>query len=297
MDIQNFFSTVIGSAGPPQRTAFFECRMDLSTLGAEITSDMMDVLPVLQQGLVCSSVTLPSREFETTDITIYGVEEKYPILSTFVDLSCEFLTPLFPNSGQWRNSIAAAFHHWQDAIQPISSVDRSGNRLGAGEMVPSVEGLNFKFPDTYRLHQGFTIFQYTPLPSPPRQDKKGQNVSDNNAPPYPPRDYPNAPVFREQTGVIEAASPPTLAYHFFNVYPVRVESSQLDWADSDQFQRVRVSFAYTHWTTTRTRRPAAPPPPPPQLTAPVILDPANLVPPGTPLYRYRALPEPVKDTE
>ena len=271
MDIEKFYSTVIGSTQPPQRTAFFTCQIDLSPSiqtgivpnplsgygfpSEEVSWDMKQAIPLLQQGLVCSSVTLPSREFQTTDLTIYGVEEKYPILSTFVDLTCEFLTPLVPSGGNSsRNVVAATFHHWQDIVQPMASV-KDGFRSNGRENVPAIENLNFKFPDTYRVPQGVTIAQYTNAPKFSQSTGKMEFLSQS--------DLEIAAILRKTNPQLNLPvtyniadsvfGPPTLVYHFYNVYPVRVDSSQLDWSDVDQFQRVRVSFAYTHWTTTRTR--------------------------------------------
>lgn len=271
MDIQNFFSTVIGSAGPPQRTSFFTCQIDLSPSvrtglfntpltgygfpAEEVSWDMTQAIPLLQQGLVCSNVTLPSREFETTDLTIYGVEEKYPIFSTFVDLNCEFYTPLVSSGGNSsRNVVAATFHHWQDIVQPMASV-KDGFRSNGRENVPAIENLNFKFPDTYRVPQGVTIAQYTPNPTFLKSTGLSQFLSgsDLDIASVLAKINPDANIPVTYNIVDSVFGPPTLVYHFYNVYPVRVDSSQLDWADSDQFQRVRVSFAYTHWTTTRTR--------------------------------------------
>lgn len=224
MDIEKFYSTVIGSTINPQRTAFFLMKMDLSPLNVlrsplnvDYTDDMRDANQLLQQGLVCSNVQLPSREFQTSDLTIYGVEEKYPILSTFVDFACEFYTPLRPHRNGYRNKVSAAFHHWQDAIQPLQQSSRD---LVYIESPPEITGLNFKFPDAYRLAQGVRVEQYSSI---------GPSATGISA-----RD-----IFTKE---------PTLVYYFYNVYPIRVDSSTLDWADVDQFERVRVSFAFTHWT-------------------------------------------------
>jgi hypothetical protein len=250
MDIQRFISNGIGPSTPIQRTSFFTCQIDLSPFllswGPEYTKDMSAVQSVLQQGLVCANVTLPSREFQTTDLNIYGVEEKYPILSTFTDLSCEFLTPLSRNAGRWRNSIAASFHHWQDFIQGTTPTTSSPYIETEGESVPEIRNLNFKFPDSYRLKTGFTIAQYAPQSgtapggqnASPRVDQFASSASSDT-------------TFRADVRAAAYPFTPTLVYHFYNVYPVRVESSALDWSDSDQMQRVRVSFAYTHWTTNK----------------------------------------------
>jgi hypothetical protein len=247
MDIQRFISNGIGPSTPIQRTSFFTCQIDLSPFllswGPEYTKDMSAVQSVLQQGLVCANVTLPSREFQTTDLNIYGVEEKYPILSTFTDLSCEFLTPLSRNAGRWRNSIAASFHHWQDFIQGTTPTTGSPYIGTEGESVPEIRNLNFKFPDSYRLKTGFTIAQYAP--------QSGTSPGGQDTTPRYNQSASSDTLFRAETTATVYPFTPTLVYHFYNVYPVRVESSALEWSDSDQMQRVRVSFAYTHWTTNR----------------------------------------------
>jgi hypothetical protein len=258
MDIQKFISNGVGPSSPIQRTSFFTCQIDMSQFrplwGNEYTQDIDATQSVLQQGLICTGVSLPSREFQTTDINIYGVEEKYPILSTFVDLNCEFLTPLFRHNGTWRNSIAATFHHWQDAMQPMTTVAPFGERSFESESIPEITNLNFKFPNTYRLSMGFTIAQYTPQQQPDLTsasssqslNRISSSLKDIAGPIYR-ADVP--PTFRSETVGSSTPYVPTIVYHFYNVYPVSVQSTQLDWSDSDQIQRLRVSFAYTHWTT------------------------------------------------
>jgi len=252
MDIEKFYSTVIGSTINPQRTAFFLMKMDLSPLNVlrsplnvDYTDDMRDANQLLQQGLVCSNVQLPSREFQTSDLTIYGVEEKYPILSTFVDFTCEFYTPLRPHRNGYRNKVSAALHHWQDAIQPLQQSSRD---LAYIESPPEITGLNFKFPDAYRLAQGVRVEQYS------SSESTMSEVETLSVDPGTDTSNRRRRIFRTAISAGDIfKKQPTLVYYFYNVYPIRVDSSALDWSDVDQFERVRVSFAFTHWTVKKIR--------------------------------------------
>lgn len=237
-NLEQFFTQL--KTTPLQRTSYFTCAMDLSGIINSISLPATDSFPtftagtsagadflkfsydassvnnLLREGVMCSAVSLPSRQLETADMTIYGVEEKYPIFSTYTDLNCEFMLPLLTEgSTTMRNAIAATFHHWQDYIHQTT-----GN-ASSYQTITAPERLDFRFPDNYRLTQGCTITQYSPIESSSSPSSTTQPMT------------------------------PTIQYQFFNVYPVRVESTQLSWGDMDDVMRLRVSFAYTHWTTNR----------------------------------------------
>jgi len=139
-------------------------------------------------------------------------------------------------------------------MQPMTTVAPFGERSFESESIPEITNLNFKFPNTYRLSMGFTIAQYTPQQQPDLTsasssqslNRISSSLKDIAGPIYR-ADVP--PTFRSETVGSSTPYVPTIVYHFYNVYPVSVQSTQLDWSDSDQIQRLRVSFAYTHWTT------------------------------------------------
>jgi hypothetical protein len=94
----------------------------------------------LARGLVCESTSLPSRSFEEISQTMYGLSEKYPVHTTYLNHSCTFLLPLLQND----NPIVRFFNFWQNFVQ---------NAFNGPE-----SGLNFQFPDTYRGQMYLTMY-------------------------------------------------------------------------------------------------------------------------------------------
>ena len=74
------------------------------------------------------------------------------------------------------------------------------------------------FPETYRLAQGMRLELFT------GHDRR-QHVSEAEAAPK---------------GI-------TTAFEYFDVYPVTVSGTTVDWITVDEMMEVAVSFSYTHW--------------------------------------------------
>ena len=85
----------------------------------------------LGRGLAVEAARLPSRAFETVDLSMYGLTERFPTHSEYTSLDCVFLMPFVGND----NGVPKFFNYWQNYIQ--------NNQFGPQS------GLNFQFPSTY----------------------------------------------------------------------------------------------------------------------------------------------------
>jgi len=221
-----------------QRSSQFRCRIPVGLIGQRLDTNLAYRYPIaaqlLEKGLLCQQTRTPSRQFETTPLSIYGYEEKFPIFTTFTDMECSFLLPMTQDiTGQNTSlEIVELFHAWQNLIQPIASRDPNTNTTVRGDMVLS-------FPEEYRLKDGMTLEQFDPYNS---KRNTGQVAI-------------NASIGRIQGRVAfgdaapDTESNPTMVYRFRNVYPITVESSQVSWASIDEYQTLTVTFAYSYWTS------------------------------------------------
>jgi hypothetical protein len=197
-------STFLGSfPGGFQRTNRFLCKLDVSQIsGANPTGDgtlqalYPEAIVLLRQGLLCSTISLPNRTFESTELDIYGYQQKYPVGVQYGDMECTFMAPLVRNV----NVVHQFFTAWHFFIQN-HSVRRSGD-------------LVLRFPDEYRVKDGMTIELI--------------DTSKNGLPSY--ADYWITNKIR-----------------LYNVYPMNVNSSQLDWGAQDELMSVPITFSYTSW--------------------------------------------------
>ena len=94
----------------------------------------------LARGLVCEATRMPDRSFETSEQTMYGITESYPVHTTYTNLSCTFLMPLVSND----NAVPRFFNYWFNSIQ---------NGFEGPE-----SGYNFTFPDDYRGQMLLTTY-------------------------------------------------------------------------------------------------------------------------------------------
>lgn len=214
-DLQQFLGALQLHSNGLQRATLFRCLLDVGSIigptGRVLSAVYPNAYDVLRRGLVCESTRTPTRTFETTALSIYGYEEKYPVFTTYTDLECTFLTPLFTSSlfagnGELRNEVYDLFVAWQSLIQNPTDVQVNGSaQITNGSM-------NLSFPDTYRLKDGMVL------------ETIGPNTDDN--------------------------ARPTSTFRFFNVYPITVESAAVSWMNNDEIMRVSVTFAYSYWSST-----------------------------------------------
>ena len=192
-------------------------------------------------------------------MTIYGLEEKYPVFTTYTDHDCRFLAPLVERNGKQHNDVANIFHEWQDAIQDANVPHRGTQRL-VGDVVTTNNptSKNQQFPDEYRLTEGMVLDQFSAWNEKKRGGILGVNINaQGNVRDGIRRfnqisrwfDGPQIPVSlrREWGNRDETESDPTLSYKFFNVYPVLVQSNAVSWLGDAELQRITVSFVYSYW--------------------------------------------------
>ena len=251
-NIQNFLSKVADPNGF-QRTTQFRCQIPVANIGGgvgigrELNAHYPEACKWLAEGMICEQTRTPSRAFETTTLGIYGLEEKYPVFTTYTDHECTFMTPLVERNGRLYNDVAAVFHEWQNVVQRrtlFGGVDA---------------GMVLRFPDEYRLQEGMRLEQFSTYNPKRRGDILGVNVNaqgnvrdiigDVNRVsrwfdgPQIPTSWTNRTWNPD-----EEDSKPSLSYEFFNIFPQVVESAPVAWLGDADYQRVTVSFTYSYWS-------------------------------------------------
>ena len=210
-DINNFLSRVL--ANGVQRTNRYRCILDLGQF-TDFTV-YPAVRQLLREGLLCRTTMTPSRSLETTTVDLSaGYEEKYAISTSYTDIDCTFLCPLING----KTEVLSLFHAWQNRIQ-----NRGRLNEDSADMV-------LAFPNTYRLTQGMTLELLS-------QDSGREEIGAPN--------NPNSTA-TFNAGVIN--QPATSAsFQYFNVYPISVAGTTVDWSSMDEMMEVSVTFSFTHW--------------------------------------------------
>ena len=211
-DINNFLSRVL--ANGVQRTNRYRCTLDLGQF-TDFT-----VYPAVQQllreGLLCRTTMTPTRSLETTTVDLSaGYEEKYAISTSYTDIDCTFLSPLIDG----KNQVLSLFHAWQNRIQ-------NRGRLNEGDSADMV----LAFPNTYRLTQGMRLELLS-------QDEGREEIAAPN--------NPNSTA--TFTGGVINQPATSASFQYFNVYPISVAGTTVDWSSMDEMMEVSVTFSFTHW--------------------------------------------------
>ena len=211
-DINTFLSRVL--ANGVQRTNRYRCILDLGQF-TDFT-----VYPAVQQllreGLLCRTTMTPTRSLETTTVDLSaGYEEKYAISTSYTDIDCTFLSPLIDG----KNQVLSLFHAWQNRIQ-------NRGRLNEGDSADMV----LAFPNTYRLTQGMRLELLS-------QDEVREEIAAPN--------NPNSTA--TFTGGVINQPATSASFQYFNVYPISVAGTTVDWSSMDEMMEVSVTFSFTHW--------------------------------------------------
>jgi hypothetical protein len=229
-DINAFLGRVMH--GGFQRTNQYRCKLDFTNFGN--FAGLSKAAQLLREGLLCRTTTTPSRTFETTTVNLAGgYEETYAVGTTYNNFDCTFLCPLIDGT----NQVLSLFHAWQNLIQPRGKVGEDANMVLA-------------FPKTYRLEQGLRLELFTGHDR--RQyvsEAEAANVSlDQLGRNIPGISAENLAIMREGTAR-QLVNPKgiTTAFEYFDVYPVTVSGTTVDWITVDEMMEVAVSFSYTHW--------------------------------------------------
>ena len=197
-----------------QRTNRYRCRLDLTQFGNFAGVPLAEEL--LREGLLCRTMITPTRTLETTNVDFAGgYEEKYAVGTTYNDLDCTFLCPLINGT----NQVLTLFHAWQNLIQNRGKVGEDANMV-------------LTFPNEYRLEQGMRLELFSGQAT--HAAVGGWTVGGGN-----PRNF-MGPVRDTRPGI-------TTAFDYFDVYPVTVSGTTVDWLTLDEMMEVAVNFSYTHW--------------------------------------------------
>ena len=106
------------------------------------------------------------------------------------------------------NPVLTLFHAWQDLIQNRGKVGEEGNMV-------------LSFPNEYRLEQGMRLELFS-----------GQADRETRMTHGSPHDI--GPEI-------------TTAFEYFDIYPVTVSGTTVDWLTIDEMMEVAVNFSYTQW--------------------------------------------------
>ena len=251
-DIQAFLGRVL--SGGLQRTNRYRCRLDLSGLfgdqdpieggqigptafatGVEGRPAMMPAIELLREGLICRTAVTPSRTLETTSVNLAGgYDEEYAVGTTYNNLSCTFLCPLIDGT----NPVLTVFHTWQNLIQNRGKVNE------AADMV-------LTFPKEYRLGQGMRLEMFTGrVPENVYEAERRSSEVNQLEQNLPDLDPFNLALIREgifRQGVVDNTRQISSAFDYFDVYPVTVSGTTVEWDMRDEMMEVEVEFSYTHW--------------------------------------------------
>jgi len=227
-DINAFLGRVMH--GGFQRTNQYRCKLDFTNFGN--FAGLSKAAQLLREGLLCRTTTTPSRTFETTTVNLAGgYEETYAVGTTYNNFDCTFLCPLIDGT----NQVLSLFHAWQNLIQPRGKVGEDANMVLA-------------FPKTYRLEQGLRLEVFTGHKN---QRRREAAVADNSfdqltnlGHDFSAIDFKGRDSARPETLGEKAVS---TAFEYFDVYPVTVSGTTVDWITVDEMMEVAVSFSYTHW--------------------------------------------------
>ena len=222
-DINTFLSRVL--ANGVQRTNRYRCILDLGQF-TDFT-----VYPAVQQllreGLLCRTTMTPTRTLETTTVDLSaGYEEKYAISTSYTDIDCTFLCPLING----KTEVLSLFHAWQNRIQ-----NRGRLNEDSADMV-------LAFPNTYRLTQGMRLDL---LSQDERAvDPRGNEDDLRRALAEIGRTLADVPPESRAGAEMSSIS---ASFQYFNVYPISVAGTTVDWAMMDEMMEVSVTFSFTHW--------------------------------------------------
>ena len=211
-DIKAFLGRVL--SGGLQRTNRYRCKLDLmSATGAPLRNlgisepSLREAVTLLREGLLCRTTMTPSRTFETTTVNLAGGYEEEYAVGTTYNNLD--CTFLCPLIGNDPHSTAT---------NPVLTLFHAWqnliqNRGKAGDDADMV----LSFPREYRLEQGMRL-----------------ELLSGEAP--DPHLTHRAPKPRIST-----------AFEYFDVYPVTVSGTTVDWATMEEMMEVAVTFSYTHW--------------------------------------------------
>jgi hypothetical protein len=234
-DINDFLGRVL--SGGLQRTNRYRCTLDLANLNIAFPPRLQEAVALLREGLLCRTTSTPTRTLETTTVNLAGgYDETYAVGTTYNNLDCTFLCPLIGDPGSLdhvaTNPVLSVFHGWQNLIQ---------NRGTSGEDADMV----LTFPSQYRLEQGMRLEMFTGKDRSPivraaaAADEAFEQLTSLGHD-FSAIDFKGRDSARYKPGI-------STAFDYFDVYPMTVSGTTVEWDMRDEMMEVAVSFSYTHW--------------------------------------------------
>jgi hypothetical protein len=162
---------------------------------ASIENSVLSVPQVVKwlgQGYLVNSVRLPSREFGTADLSMYGYTEHFPVHTEYSSITAEFMMPYAYVSND--SAIPRFFNYWQNQIQN-------------GQRGPD-SGFDFNFPNDYYATMLLSTFD--------RKNKAGLTYKFTNVYPKSVDSVPLAWALQDQYCML----PVTFNFSYFTVLPV-----------------------------------------------------------------------------
>lgn len=186
----------------------------------------------LSTGFICTAVSLPGRGFATADQSIYGFQRKVPYFSEFQPLTCTFVMPI---DSYGLDVGPRFFNNWMNAIQRVTQ-----NRGKRDSVDVNYSGaFDMSFPNTYYAEAEIRQYSFLDTGS---DNLLLQNLTDINGKPL--KDIDGKPMAASEMKQV------SLRYRFAELYPASVEAIPLNWADTDSFTQLSVTFNYSYWTDT-----------------------------------------------
>jgi hypothetical protein len=173
---------------------------------ASIENSVLSVPQVvkwLAQGYLCNDVRLPSREFGTTDLSMYGITEHFPVHTEYSAITCQFMMPYAYISND--SAVPRFFNYWQNQIQHAQRGPDSG--------------FDFNFPSDYYGTMLITTFD--------RKNKGGLTYKFTNVYPKTVDSVPLSWALQDQYCML----PVSFNFSYFTVLPV-ADSLALSLLDS-----------------------------------------------------------------
>jgi len=199
----------------------------------------------LQQGLVCTSVSLPGRGFATADQSIYGFTRKVPYFSEFPPLSCTFVVPIGPDG---TNFGASYFRAWMNQIQNVPQNETSQETVDVGQ-----GAFDMAFPETYYAEAEIRQYSFIDVSQTDTTAQINMHTNTLNgsstlgraattfADAYLSKNEPSNPNAGQTIRQV------SLRHRFYQLYPASIEATPLNWADTDSFTQITVTFNYSYW--------------------------------------------------
>jgi hypothetical protein len=214
----------------------------MAKLPNSLVGDTHTVAPFvkfLQEGFVCTSVSLPGRSFSVIDQTIYGFERQTPTKGMYNPLQCTFLTPISPNG---RNMALDFFQRWQNAIQDTRQDPTKHDTVD----VKRHRAFDLQFPEDIFVEAEIVQYSFIDLVQTKNLFQLNADVDLGR---FGSFDLGKAlGLGKDSKGSGgETRRQVSLRHRFTELYPVTVGETRLDWAASSEVTQLDVTFNYSYW--------------------------------------------------